>query len=203
LFISEVYNDASDWTEPHEVNGRGKANREREGRRMRRAAYMILLVVVCGCTSTYKSSTLVVPSTKLERGKSVVIATPANGSYGDKEYAGSGKMTALAVRSAFAKFTNTVTLSTECKDLNSLRMSGPSQFDYYIVPEVLHWEDRATEWSGVPDRIEILLSVYEGTTWKELASVSILGKSKWATFGGDNPQDLLEEPINKYVRSLY
>ncbi|WP_254924651.1 DUF4823 domain-containing protein [Aeromonas sp. A35_P] len=29
------------------------------------------------------------------------------------------------------------------------------------------------------------------------------GKSKWATFGGDHPQDLLPEPTEKYVNSLY
>jgi len=170
---------------------------------MRLALYLILLATVCGCTSTYRPTNLTVPSAKLERGKSVVIATPANGAYGNKEYAASGKMTALAVRAAFAKFTNAVTVSTECKDLNSLKGMGSSQFDYYVVPEILRWEDRATEWSGLPDRIEILLSIYEGTSWKELASVSIAGKSKWATFGGDHPQDLLAEPLKKYVESLY
>jgi hypothetical protein len=170
---------------------------------MKPALYLILLATACGCTSTYKSTNLTVPAAKLERGKSVVIATPANGAYGNREYAGSGKITALAVRAAFAKFTNAAKVSTECKDLNSLKEKGPSQSDYCVVPEILHWEDRATEWSGRPDRIEILLSIYEGTSWKELASVSIAGKSKWATFGGDHPQDLLAEPIKKYVESLY
>jgi Domain of unknown function (DUF4823) len=76
-------------------------------------------------------------------------------------------------------------------------------FDYYVVSEILHWEDHATEWSGLPDKIEVKIMVYDGGTGKELASTLIAGESKWATFGGDHPQDLLPEPLNSYVESLY
>jgi hypothetical protein len=34
-------------------------------------------------------------------------------------------------------------------------------------------------------------------------SVIINGKSRWGTFGGDHPQDLLHEPIGQYVDSLF
>ena len=71
------------------------------------------------------------------------------------------------------------------------------------IPEILHWKDRATEWSGIPDKIEVKLSVYESNSEKELASTVLSGKSKWATFGGDHPQDLLAEPLNKYIGTLY
>ena len=78
-----------------------------------------------------------------------------------------------------------------------------NDFQYYVVPEILHWEERATEWSGLPDRIELQLSVYEFGMRDNIASTHILGKSKWATFGGDHPQDLLPKPINDFVSSLY
>jgi hypothetical protein len=170
---------------------------------MRLATTVIIAVFISGCASTYKQSSLTEPTAKLMRGKPIVIATPSNGSYENKEYSASGKMTALAVHAAFARFTNSITVSTECKELECLKINKSSNFDYYIIPEILHWEDRATEWSGIPDKIEVKLSIYEGQTWKELASTIISGKSKWATFGGDHPQDLLPEPINKYVESLY
>jgi hypothetical protein len=162
-----------------------------------------LAMLAAGCTSTYTQRNLTSPAAKLLKGGAVVIATPDNGSYGGREYAGSGKAAALAVRAAFAKFTNSTTVTTEAKDLDSLKGLGSAHYDYYVIPEILHWEDRATEWSGLPDRIEVKLSVYEATTWKELAAATITGKSKWATFGGDHPQDLLQEPIDKYVASLY
>jgi hypothetical protein len=172
---------------------------------MRLVAYLVagLATLATGCSSEYRQKEIAVPSTKLLMGRSVAIATPENGSYSTTEYTASGKMTALAVRAAFAKFTNSITVFTEYKDLRSLKEKAPSGFDYYVVPEIVHWEDRATEWSGLPDQIQITLSMFEGETWRELASVSIWGKSKWATLGGDHPQDLLPEPINKYVTSLY
>ena len=170
---------------------------------MRIAIFVVIATLISGCASTYKQSNLTEPAAKLLKGKSVVIATPTNGSYGNTEYSASGKMTALAVRAAFARFSNATTVSTNCRDLDCLKGNESSKFDYYAIPEILHWEDRATEWSGLPDKIEIKLSLYEAQSWKELATTIISGKSKWATFGGDHPQDLLPEPLNKYVESLY
>ncbi len=172
---------------------------------MRRIGYLAIgwAVLAAGCSSTYSQRNLKEPSAKLVRGKSVVIATPANGRYSNREYTESGQMTALAVRDAFARFTDAVTMSTAGKDLNALKGDGSTHFDYYVIPEILHWEERATEWFGFPDRVHLKLTVYDGTTWGEIVSVSIYGTSKQATFGGVHPQDLLPEPINKWVESLY
>lgn len=167
---------------------------------MRFIAVYSCLVLLSGCASTYKHSTLAEPSAKLERGKTVLIATPVNGSYEGKEYQNSGKMTASAVRSAFARFASSTTVLPECNDISCLGRD-PSH-DYCVIPEILHWEDRATEWSGIPDRIEVKISIFD-INRKVIASAIISGKSKWATFGGDHPQDLLPEPMNTYIESLY
>ncbi|ELW8199044.1 DUF4823 domain-containing protein, partial [Yersinia enterocolitica] len=67
----------------------------------------------------------------------------------------------------------------------------------------LHWEDRATEWSGKPDIIAIKITVYNAASDNIISSTIINGKSKWATFGGDHPQDLLAKPVSEYISSLY
>jgi len=170
---------------------------------MRVTSLIFLAALASGCSATFKQNVLQEPSTKLVRGKSVAIATPANEWYGKKEYSDSGRMTAFATRSAFARFTNKSVVSVGCKDLPCLKSHTAGPFDYYVIPEILHWEDRATEWSGLPDKIEVKIVVYDGGTGKEVASTLISGKSKWATFGGDHPQDLLPEPLNSYVESLY
>ena len=170
---------------------------------MRIASLIFLAAFVSACSATYKQHILQEPSTKLVKGKSVLIATPADGWYGKIQYSGSGRMTALATRAAFARFSNNISISAECKDLSCLKNNASGPFDYHVIPEILHWEDRATEWSGLPDKIEVKIIVYDGGTGKELASTLISGESKWATFGGDHPQDLLPEPLNSYVESLY
>jgi hypothetical protein len=170
---------------------------------MRIVSLAIFVIMLSACSAAYKQNTLAEPSAKLIRGKSVVIATPANGFYGNKEYPASGRMTAFAVRAAFARFTDSITVVSDCKDLVCLKKNQSASYDYYVIPGILHWEDRATEWSGIPDKLEVRISVHDGESAKELASTVISGKSKWLTFGGDHPQDLLPEPLNEYVQSLY
>ena len=160
-------------------------------------------IFLSSCVASYNQQILKDATLKLERGKGVFISTPKNGWYGKIEYKNSGKMTANAVRAAFSRFSNSVYISEECLGLECLKTALATQYAYYVVPEILHWEDRATEWSGIADKIDIKISVYDVTLGSEISSTVIRGTSKWATFGGDHPQDLLPEPVNYYVQSLY
>lgn len=168
--------------------------------------YLTLLIAISfasACTSTYVQDDLRAPTERLQSGRSILIATPSNGFFASKEYPASGRTTALAVQSAFARYSNNIAVSAECRDLDCLKSSQSTPVDYYVVPEILHWEDRATEWSGIKDKLEIKVAVYDATDGTELSATTISGKSKWATFGGDHPQDLLPEPLGRYVDSLY
>ncbi|MCL1040464.1 DUF4823 domain-containing protein [Shewanella marisflavi] len=167
---------------------------------------MILLTsafLLAGCSSTYQHSALQTPTAKLNPAKGVLIAMPKDGWYGNKEYRNSGQMTANAVRSAFSKYTNKVIIADNCVGDDCLKQLDANQFGYFVKPIILHWEDRATEWSGISDTIEIQLVVLDAMTKQEIANASYTGKSKWASFGGDHPQDLLPEPTNEFVSSLY
>jgi hypothetical protein len=169
---------------------------------MRSISMPIILILLCGCTATYKHDTVLDAGVALVRGKSIGVVTPANGSYEGKEYANSGASTSLAIRAAFARFADVSAVLSECRDLACAMQQSPA-YAYYVVPEILHWEDRATEWSGIKDKLEVKLSVYDGHTSEGLVTTIISGKSKWATLGGDHPQDLLSEPVDAFVRSLY
>jgi len=61
------------------------------------------------------------------------------------------------------------------------------RYAYYVASEILHWEDRATEWSGLPDKIEIKVIIYDTKSGREISSAVLSGRSKWTTFGGDHP----------------
>ena len=163
---------------------------------------LLVCALAAGCTSTYQQRPTIASESSLISGKRVVIATPENGSYGSERYSSSGASTASAVQAAFARHTSDLVVSTECRNIACLREKHPDGF-YFVVPLILHWEDRATEWSGKKDKIEIKISIYGATGDQEIAGTLIGGKSKWATFGGDHPQDLLPEPIQTYVETLY
>jgi len=170
---------------------------------MRNIFLLFVIVILSGCAAKYNQVDLHTPMSGFEKGKSVLIATPENGTYGDIAYSSSGRMTALSVKAAFSRFSNNIKISKKCNDFECLKNDESAIFNYYVIPEILHWEDRATEWSGRPDKIEVKVSIYDSETENALASTIIKGKSKWLTFGGDHPQDLLTEPLNAYIESLY
>ncbi|GIU09139.1 hypothetical protein TUM4261_16960 [Shewanella sp. c952] len=161
------------------------------------------LLALGGCSSSYQHSELQKPEMKLDRNVGVLISTPENGWYSDREYSNSGRMTANAVRNAFSKNARKVAVTNKCKAESCLDTIDVNTYGYYVQPIILHWEDRATEWSGKPDKLEIQIITYDAKTKKEIGNSTYSGKSKWASFGGDHPQDLLEAPTNTYVESLY
>ena len=158
---------------------------------------------LAACTSTYRHSEFQIPAAKLNPSKGVIIVVPDDGWYGSIHYKNSGRMTAHAVRAAFAKHASRTVLVSDCAGTECMAQADIARFGYFVKPVILHWEDRATEWSVKPDRIEIQLVIYDAVTLTEIASASYMGKSKLATLGGDHPQDMLSEPTDKYVSSLY
>lgn len=166
-------------------------------------ALALLSFSTAACTSTYDYQNMAPPSAQLNSKKSVLISVPKNGRYETTVYENSGEMTADIISNAFSNYSSKVAVTKDCQGSNCLKLASNKKHGYYVEPKILHWEDRATEWSGKLDRIEVEISIYDIKTQKKLDSSSFKASSKWASFGGDHPQDLLHDPIMKYVRSLY
>jgi hypothetical protein len=56
---------------------------------------------------------------------------------------------------------------------------------------LLRREDRATEWSGISDKAEVNISIYDVTIGRRITNATVGGRSPYFTFGGDHPQDIL------------
>ena len=74
---------------------------------------------------------------------------------------------------------------------------------HVFEPVILNGKDRATEWSGRPDRITIRIGVWDVATGKELSSSSERASCKWATFGGDHPQDLVPHVVKTFASRVF
>ncbi|MGE8503852.1 MAG: DUF4823 domain-containing protein [Pseudomonas sp.] len=135
---------------------------------------------------------------------SYYIAQPDDGMYGAKTYVGSGKMTSAIIKAALQKNSQTVVSARRVESfdqaLDSARLSGCS---YLVFPIILHWEDRATEWNFLRDKVQVKIDLVDVFTGEAESSTLIEGKSGIATLGGDHPQDLLPEPINEYFQSVF
>jgi hypothetical protein len=163
----------------------------------------VLVIWLSGCSAAYEQQIVNPITTRLVAGHGVYISKPKNGRYGKIEYRESGIMTANSIKSAFSRFSTEIHVPEACLGKECLGRIPVEKYTYYVAPEILHWEDRATEWSELPDKIEIKVVIYDIKSGREITSAVLSGRSKWATFGGDHPQDLLPEPVNQFVQSLY
>jgi hypothetical protein len=179
--------------------------------RARSAIRVALLAVHVGglvaCVHTYEQfRTAAAPTSPplVAATAGIYVAVPGDGRYGDREYLGSGRMTANALDAAFARHAARVTVAPAVRPIEDVLADARNRgFSYVVYPVILHWEDRATEWSGKPDRITVKITLIVADSGKIHDEVMITGKSRWATFGGDHPEDLLPEPIGQYVSRLY
>lgn len=134
---------------------------------------------------------------------SYYVALPEDGMYGAKQYPGSGKMTSAIIRHSLQTHKQKAVAANRVEDqeqaLQSARLGG---HDYLVLPTLLHWEDRATEWNFMRDKVQVRIEVVDVFSGQVEDSAVVEGKSGIVTLGGDHPQDLLPEPIDDYVQSL-
>jgi Domain of unknown function (DUF4823) len=171
---------------------------------MHRVLIGLVALMIGGCADTHELIRNQAAVAPLSRQASAYVAVPADGSYGDRVYQGSGQQTAQAVADAFAPYLRQISVAETHESLEDAERSASDRdLDYVLYPEILHWEDRATEWSGKPDLISVRISVVQAESGTVLDSSIIKGKSKWATWGGDHPQDLLPPALEEYSAALF
>jgi hypothetical protein len=167
---------------------------------------LLAFVFIWGCAHSYEQikvgNSAVRP--KLKSDGSVYILVPEDGKYGTQTYPGSGSTAAQIIRAAFEKHLNRVQLAPEKESLELAFIKARTQgFTYFVRPMILRWEQNAVQWAGNPDTVEIKIMIMDAETEKIIDAVVIKDKSRWFTVGGDHPPDLLPEPIDTYVASLF
>jgi len=132
------------------------------------------------------------------------VTLAQDASYGSIQYPNSGYLLTTATNAAVSLHLKQVEQATEVESIeDSLSSAEKMGLTYVFQPTILHWEDRNTEWSGRPDRITIKVVVWSVGTSKETSSTVLRASSKWATLGGDHPQDLLPGAITPFVNKLF
>lgn len=156
------------------------------------------------CSQKHAIDTVQTPPQRLDRGAAVYVMVPQPGIHEGKTYPESGVQTAQAAVAALAPYASRATSGGTPETLENARRKAQSAGAAYIVePTILNWEDRATEWSGWPDRITIKLVVWDTKSGKDVASTLARASSKWGTFGGDHPQDLLPQLMASFFSRIY
>lgn len=177
---------------------------------MRRLLRLTLVVALAGlaaaCASErYQTTTLVenkagplTPSTR------IAVAVAGDGRYINKPYPGSGDLARAAMAAALSRHADAVFEVPGHVPEDAVGAGGLGRDAEYIVYlRILHWEERATEWSGKPDQIEVEIRLLDGRGGAALESRRVKANSSGMTLGGDHPQDLLVKPFNGYAAELF
>jgi hypothetical protein len=118
--------------------------------------------------------------------------------------AGSGKRTALVIQDAFKRHTKNVLTGRIPETLpDAIAHARDLYYEYVAFPTIMKWEDRATEWTGVRDKLALKIDLVSVETGQVIRSTTVDAKGKWMTDGDEAPQDLLAEPVDKFVRSMF
>ncbi len=173
---------------------------------MRRAvsvAATVGLVAFTGCTHKYAVPPPWRP-VDADSGVGIYVALAEDGrDDGGRVYDQSGRWTSDALANALAGYSASVQRGVRLETVDEARARAAAERSAILVyPKIEHWSDRATEWSGVPDRITLRIRVLSVDAGSELDDRRIRASSRWATFGGDHPQELLPELTERWAASL-
>jgi hypothetical protein len=119
-------------------------------------------------------------------------------------YSGSGKEVASEIEFLLFNHFNNVIVANNVEEFDkALETANQKGCDYLIFPNLIKWDDYATEWSGIPDRLKLKISIVDVNTEKVLDKILIEGKGKIMSWGGDHPMDIAKEPIKTWIDSLF
>ena len=86
---------------------------------------------------------------------------------------------------------------------NALSVAKEKGAMYVVVPEMLHYEDRNTPWSGRLDQITVKISVFLVEDGSMVQSSMITANNQVATFVDNRPMVLIYKPLPELVKNFY
>lgn len=160
-----------------------------------------LSLALLACTADYKiiqntHSTLSIRDT-------YYVSTPENGQYDGKPYLNSGVMTRDILFAGLIERGAKGIKGQQVSREQAVEDAQKHQCTRVMYPEILHWEDRATEWSGIRDKVKVAIDIIDTHNGKVLDSTILNLTGTWWTMGGLHPQDLIEEASDGYFKRLF
>ena len=171
---------------------------------MRLLLTLFAAATLAGCADSHQWTPQQNGSARIAPNDRIFISTPVDGEYGNRVYSGSGRNTAKIIYNAATTKTRWVQMGGVAESFeDAISQAQRRDQDVLIFSTIRQWEDRATEWSMIPDKVEVKVDVVNVRTGDLISSGVIKGRSGLATFGGDHPQDLLPEPVAEFLSSVF
>ncbi len=137
--------------------------------------------------------------------QSVLIAKPLKGQLARKNYLkASPKVLDVLAQTLSAHMKKVKVLSKQQSRSKNLRAARRQGAGILIIPDILHWEDRNTLWSGRPDKVKLKLTIVNVRTGKTLKTKVFEQSGEWSfkKLSSDTPDSLLVEPLKVYFNRV-
>lgn len=174
---------------------------------MNKVYYLICVIFtsLTGCVSVPdisiedKQGSIIVPTNE-----SVCLVTPSDGLFEGKTYRNSGIKVAEKISSSIRDAYTIVRV----EKIGAGHLNGCKNKDlrYVIYPEILEYEDRATGWSALPDKIRVKVNLVDTSTSNASTFTyyadSNLVASAFLEWGNAAPHELLGEAFEQQIKDL-
>jgi len=172
--------------------------------RINRPTLLIFVALTLACAHKYAVPPITGKGRPIPVQSRTLVVTPADGrDERNATYHDSGSWVASALTSALQVHHVEASVAPPEVGFEAALLAARSAAAHFlVVPTIQNWSDRLTEWSGIPDRITIRVRVIEVSTGELLDDRDLRASSRWATWGGDHPQDLLPELAAQWAHSV-
>lgn len=167
---------------------------------------LVLIAAATACAHDYYVSHTTQPKGApiVARDASVLVGLPLDAGDERRDYVDSGWLTSQAIATALARYTDAARTAetTELRERYE-EQAREAGWDHVVFPEILVWEDNNTQRLGIPDRLELRLTLTDARSGEVLDTTTIVGSSRTTLSWDDKPQDLLPVPLARYAKHIF
>lgn len=171
---------------------------------MRACALLLVCasLVCCGPSSVYEWT---IKPEALPRvpAEGVYVCTPADRTFEKQANAGSGDLTAqalvTALRTRVSRVDRSVAPVTSDQGLLEARAGG---YEVMLFPTILHWEERASNWSGKLDKLRLRIDLVDVESGDVTLSTTLAGEGADGE-GGSHVENLLPAPLRVFSAAVF
>ncbi len=158
------------------------------------AAYsMIFLACTTSSFTVHESE-----PTTLSKTETFAITVPND--YPDESK--SGITTSLELQKVLAGCGVNASLLNRFPDYKSVTAETKEKYDYIVEPTINYWEDNIATWSGKPDKLLLVITIYKTKTSEVMDTFTIDAESSSIFFGDNDPVDLIKDPSSVHYGKI-
>jgi hypothetical protein len=167
---------------------------------------LVLIAAATACAHDYYVSHTTQPKGVpiVARDASILVGIPLDARDDQRDYVDSGWLTSQATAKALARYTDAARAAESAELIETYeKQAREAGWDHVVFPEILAWEDNNTQRWGIPDRLELRLTLTDARSGEVLDTTTIVGSSRTTPSWDDKPQDLLAVPLARYAKHIF